>query len=183
MVVVVQLAGLAALGQGKGKKNENNSPKLSTPSLFSLSFSLSPPLSSERSQDLVSRRHSERPSFLQVEQLDRPVLDQGRIPPRADAQALVGEVELGADGLGEQRASVGQEQDLVARVDRAAPRVHHEGIVDGDAGDGVDALGAELVRLLDEAGEVLEGAGRGEGALKEFFFLSFFFLMWEKKSE
>src|SRR3546814_15827594 len=44
-----------------------------------------------------------------------------------------------------------------------APGLHHERVVDRHAGH-LDALGAELVEMLDEAGQVLLGTGGGERA-------------------
>jgi hypothetical protein len=40
----------------------------------------------------------------------------------------------------------------------------HEGVVVGDHDDLVDSLGLEGILLLDEGGNVLLGAGGGEGA-------------------
>lgn len=66
--------------------------------------------------------------------------------------------------LGELGAAVGQHEHLVVDAGALAPGVHHKGIIDRDAGDGVDALRLELVRLLHEAGQVLGAARRREGA-------------------
>lgn len=57
---------------------------------------------------------------------------------------------------------VGQDQHLVVDLQILLPRLEDEGIVDGDAGDDIDALRFELRRLLHEPGDVLLRAGRGE---------------------
>lgn len=43
-----------------------------------------------------------------------------------------------------------------------APSAHHEGVIVGDNDDLVDALGLELVLLLEKCGHVLLGASRRE---------------------
>jgi hypothetical protein len=50
------------------------------------------------------------------------------------------------------------------RARRLAPGLEHEGVVDGDADDLVDALGAEIVGGADETRQVRGAAGAGEGA-------------------
>ena len=67
-------------------------------------------------------------------------------------------------GLGEGR--VAHEQDLAvlgAAVD-LAPGVHDEGVVGGDDDDEVDALGGELVLVLEVRRDVHGLAARGESA-------------------
>lgn len=54
--------------------------------------------------------------------------------------------------------------DLVIYLEVLLPRAHDEGVVDGDAGDGVDTLGLELGGLLHEPGKMFLGAGGGERA-------------------
>ncbi len=66
--------------------------------------------------------------------------------------------------LAERAVAVGEHGDDAVRAARLAPGAQHEGIVDGSAGDDVDALGLERVRFLDEAGQMLGRAGRREGA-------------------
>jgi hypothetical protein len=44
------------------------------------------------------------------------------------------------------------------------PGAHHEGVVDRQAGDHVDALALDLARQLLEARQVFGRTGRGEGA-------------------
>src|SRR3546814_18139590 len=83
---------------------------------------------------------------------------------RAGAEADAGGVEFQAERLGEGSVAVGQQLHLVADLLVPAPGIHHEGVVDRHAGDGVDPFGLELGRLLHEAGQVLGRAGRGEGA-------------------
>ena len=60
--------------------------------------------------------------------------------------------------------AVGQHHDLVADATGLAPGLHHEHVVDRQAGDGVNALGAELVGQFHEPGQVARITGRREGA-------------------
>src|SRR5690606_40477140 len=59
--------------------------------------------------------------------------------------------------------AVGQQHDVVRRVLGFSPSVEHEGVIDGDEGHG-DAALAEILCPLDVTGQVLRGAGGGEGA-------------------
>ncbi len=54
------------------------------------------------------------------------------------------------------------------------PSAHDKHIIDGKAGDGVDALGLELIRKLHEAGQMLGIAGRREssGDREQDYFLA-----------
>lgn len=52
----------------------------------------------------------------------------------------------------------------LTRAHALAPGIHHKGVVDRHAGDGVHPLAAQLVGLLNEAGQVLQAAGGREGA-------------------
>jgi hypothetical protein len=81
-----------------------------------------------------------------------------------EPHGLVGEVELDTHGAGELPVPVGQQQHLVPDAEALLLRAHHEGVVDGDAGHGVNPLGAELPGLGHEAREVLLGAGGRERA-------------------
>ena len=80
------------------------------------------------------------------------------------AEADAGAVHLETQGLREIRVAIGDEAHLVARAALLAPGLHHERVVDRHADDVVDALGLDLVGLLDEAGQVLVRAGRSERA-------------------
>ena len=95
---------------------------------------------------------------------DHAVLDDHRIALRARAHAEARAVQLQADRLGEVAVAVGQHQHVVADALVLAPGLHHEHVVDRDAGDGVDALGLQVGGVLLEAGQVLGRAGGGEGA-------------------
>jgi hypothetical protein len=55
--------------------------------------------------------------------------------------------------LGELGVAVGQHQQLLG-VLRLAPGIHHEHVVDRHAGDGVDALGLDPVRVHHVARQV-----------------------------
>ena len=70
------------------------------------------------------------------------------------------------EGLRVRRAAVGHHAHLAAGLLVAAPRAHHEGVVDGHAPDLVDALGQEAVVRRDVARHVLGRARRGERARK-----------------
>ena len=45
-----------------------------------------------------------------------------------------------------------------------APSAHNEGIIEGQDGDDIDALLAELGQVVDVSGDVVHGAGGGESA-------------------
>src|SRR6476646_319843 len=59
--------------------------------------------------------------------------------------------------------AVREHHDLVTDAGGFSPGVHDEHVVHCHAGDGIDALGADLIGQLHEAGQVLGIAGRGEG--------------------
>jgi hypothetical protein len=84
--------------------------------------------------------------------------------PTNEPHGLVAEVELDAHGAGELPVPVGQQQHLVPDAEALLLRAHHEGVVDGDAGHGVNPFGTELPGLGHEAREVLLGAGGRERA-------------------
>ena len=92
------------------------------------------------------------------------VLDQRRITLGAGAEANAATVEIHADLLGELGIAVGQEQHLPLAAGGLGPGGEHERIVHRDASHGVDAELLELVGALDEARQMLEMTGGGEGA-------------------
>lgn len=47
---------------------------------------------------------------------------------------------------------------------RLAPGAHHVGVIVGQHGDHIDALGAQLGQFRDVLGDMVGGADRGEGA-------------------
>jgi hypothetical protein len=122
--------------------------------------------SSERVEHVLGAAVGERAALLEVDHLDHAVLREQRVAagPDAEPHGLVGEVELDAHGARQLAVAVRQEQHLVPDPQTLLPRAHHEGVVDGDAGHGVDALGAELPGLGHEPREVLLGAGGRERA-------------------
>jgi hypothetical protein len=61
-------------------------------------------------------------------------------------------------------SELGQQQHLVPDAEALLLRAHHEGVVDGDAGHGVNPFGSELPGHGHEAREVLLGAGGRERA-------------------
>src|SRR5581483_11853744 len=88
-----------------------------------------------------------------LELRDGAVLDDRRVALRPRAETEARAVELETHGPGELAAAVGQHRDVGAAL-RLGPRVHHPRVVHGDARDGVDALGLELVGVGDVAGQV-----------------------------
>ena len=61
-------------------------------------------------------------------------------------------------------AGCGVSYDVIADAVRLAPGAHDEGIIEGKDGDDVNALLAEVGEVLDVSGDVIHGAGGGEGA-------------------
>src|SRR5665811_2267770 len=112
---------------------------------------------------ISSRRLARR--RLEIEQLEHAVIHQHRVALGADAEAVAGGVELHADRLGEFGVAVGEEGGFVALVGVALPRVHDEGVVDRDDGDGVDALVLDGVGVEENARQMhlVTGAGVGAG--------------------
>src|SRR6185437_6508327 len=115
-------------------------------------------------QHRVGARHFEAAGLLDVERLDDAVVDHHRVALRALAHAVAGAVHLEPDGAREVAIAVGEHLHLAVGLLILAPSVHHEGVVDREAGDGIDAFLLEGGRLLDEARQVLGRAGRRECA-------------------
>src|SRR5262245_1878183 len=113
---------------------------------------------SELGEHRVRRAHVEAGRRLDHQLGDHAVLDDRGVALRAGAEAEPTEVELQVHLGRELAVAVGQHQDAVAGVLRLAPRPHHEDVVDGDAGDRVDALGPDVVGPQDEARQVVVGA-------------------------
>jgi len=78
------------------------------------------------------------------------------------AEGVVAQIELAPDGSGEVVVPIGQQEHLIVDIGVLLPGFHDEGVVDRNASDGVDPFGLELLGLVDEAREVLLGAGGGE---------------------
>ena len=114
-------------------------------------------------QQRLGLRHLET-ALLHVQLLDHAVLDQHRVALRARAHAVLGEIGVQAEGLGEGGVAVGHHAHDAGGLLLAAPGAHDEGVVHRDAPDLVDALGLEGLGIFDEARHVLGRAGRGEGA-------------------
>ena len=76
---------------------------------------------------------------------DHAVVDDGGVALRTRPQAGDREVGGQAHRLGELGVAVGEHHDLVPDALGVGPGLHHPGVVDGDAGDGGDALGAQRV--------------------------------------
>src|SRR6185295_7978897 len=101
---------------------------------------------------------------LDVHALRDPVVDEDRETLAARAHAEAAAVELEAERLSVVTIAIGEHQHLVADVRMLAPRVHHEHVVHGHAGDGVDAFTLDVGCVLHEARQVLGIAGRRERA-------------------
>src|SRR3546814_9393656 len=80
----------------------------------------------------------------------------------ARAHAVLRGIHGEADGLGEFAIAVRKHRHLIVGPALLAPGAHHEGIVDGGAGDLVDALDLEILGLVDEARQMARRAGRRE---------------------
>src|SRR4051812_34594336 len=79
------------------------------------------------------------------------------------AHAEFREIGVEPDSLDEIAASVGEHRHLAFGARALRPGLEDEGVVDRGAGDLIDALGLELLDLLDEAGQMPGRAGGGEG--------------------
>src|SRR5579883_24097 len=121
---------------------------------------------SERLEHGLRARHLEGAGLLDIEQLDGPVIDEHGVALRALAETIAAAIELEPDRAGEVAIAVGEHLDLALDLLLLAPGIHDEGVVHREAGDRIDALCPELVRLLDEAREMLGRACRREGAGK-----------------
>src|SRR5690606_33250245 len=123
-----------------------------------------PTLGSELREDLLGGGFLHAGAVrLDIEGGDHAVVDDHGVALGAGTHAEAGGVELKANGLGELAGAVG-EQEQVLCILGLAPGAHHEGVVDGDAGHGVDALGLDLVHVHHVAGHVGVGTTGGEGA-------------------
>ena len=116
-------------------------------------------------QDLASISHSNaRSLILDKNVLHVSILHDRRITLRAVVSQQFARIKVQARSLREGTGVVGEEVDKwVVGVQLLLPGLGGEGVVDGDDVDALDALGGELVGVLDVAGD-LRGAGWGEGA-------------------
>ena len=96
--------------------------------------------------------------------LDDAILDDGREALAARAHAELARVELESECARILAVAVREHLHLAGGLARFAPSLHHEHVVDGHAGDGVDTLGLQLLDVVDEAGQVLGRARRRERA-------------------
>src|SRR5690606_5728326 len=96
--------------------------------------------SAELRERAFRRADPELAGPLDVELLDDAVVHDHREAFAAHAHAELARVELEAELARVLAVAVGQHDDLAVRVARLAPGRHHEHVVDGHAGDRVDAL-------------------------------------------
>mmetsp|Transcript_39684 Transcript_39684/g.66602 ORF Transcript_39684/g.66602 Transcript_39684/m.66602 type:complete len:213 (+) Transcript_39684:384-1022(+) len=118
----------------------------------------------QRREDISRAAHGEGAAFLQVQNLHHAIVNEHRIPPRADPEALVGEVKLHAESLCKERTPVSKHHHLIIGPDGLSPCFHHEGIVHRYTSDHLHTLSLDLSGLLDETRKVLQAASRCEGA-------------------
>src|SRR3569832_2594056 len=118
----------------------------------------------ELTQHVLCAGNTKCTSFLDVELLNNSIVNNHSVTLAALAHAEARAVHLKAHRLGEVAIAIGQHADLAVRLLILAPGVHHERVIDGDAGDFVDALGLQCVEILHEARDVLGRASRREGA-------------------
>ena len=102
--------------------------------------------------------------FVDLDRLDRAVVDDHGETLAAQAQAARAQVQLKAGGLGEFGGTVTDQQNLAFGALVLGPGAHDEGIVDRHADDLVDALALQVGGFFDEAREMLGRAGRRERA-------------------
>src|SRR4029453_1853005 len=119
---------------------------------------------SELGEHRIGRAHVEARGRLDHQLADHAVLEDGGIALRPGAEAEAAAIHLEAHLGGELAVAVGQHEHGVAGVLRLAPGPHDEHVVDGQAGDRVDALGPQVVGPQHEPGQAVVGAGGGEGA-------------------
>src|SRR3981081_437716 len=129
-------------------------------------FSRSSPRSSgccrlELAQDVFGRGHLELPRGFDVDVRGHAIArnDREALAPRTHALALG--VEVQSERSGVLAVTVREHQDPVADARGLDPGGHDKHVVDGHAGDGVDAPGTDLIGQLHEPGQVLRVAGRG----------------------
>ncbi|BBH07705.1 pentatricopeptide repeat-containing protein [Prunus dulcis] len=121
---------------------------------------------SQHFENVLSSTGSEGTAFLQIQDLHNSIFSQKRVPsgPHAQPHRLIAQIELSPNGPGEIPISIRQQQHLVPDFEALLPGLDHKGVVDRNAGNGVDPLGLELGGLLHEPGDVLQRACGGEGA-------------------
>jgi len=105
-------------------------------------------------QHVLGRRDLEGARLLDEQVLDDAVVDDHGIALAARAEAELRAVHGEAHRLGELAVAVAQHEHLVAGLLVLAPGTHHERVIDGNAGDGVDTLRLELVSFGHEPGHV-----------------------------
>src|SRR5690606_7686145 len=102
--------------------------------------------------------------FLDIERFHHAVFDDGRIALRAHTEATAGKIDIETGRLGEDSASIGEKEDLAFAAGALGPCAHDEWIVYRHDGDLIDALGKDSVAVFEIAWQMIEAAGRGEGA-------------------
>src|SRR5262249_52006604 len=101
---------------------------------------------------MLGPRNFELAGGLDVHSGRDTVVDDDGETLAARPQAETAPIELEAQGARIVAIAVGKHEYLVADVRVLAPRVHHENVVHGHAGDGVDTLRLEAFRVLNESG-------------------------------
>ena len=85
------------------------------------------------------------------------------------AHAELGAVHFKANGLGEIAIAVGQHQDFIRNALILGPGLHHEHVINRDAGNRINALGLEVSGMSLKARQVLgrTGGRKGTGDCKQ----------------
>ena len=94
---------------------------------------------------------------------DGPVIDDQCEALSSSAESDSGSVHFKTQGLCEFSVSIGQQCDVVSCAPVFRPGVHDKGVVDGHAGDDINALGLDVGGVTDEPWKMLLGAGGCEG--------------------
>src|SRR5580658_8246914 len=136
-----------------------HAPAISAAATAGQAFLIAGAQASKRLQHRLGAGDVELSGLLDVQRLDDTVLDQHRIALRTDAHAFLDAVELEPNRPHEVAAAVAEHDDLAGSTAFLAPGIHDKLVVDRDAGDGVDALGLEFVRMANVAGEMPLRAG------------------------
>ena len=112
---------------------------------------------------VLGGRDLELAGRLDVHMRGDALVDHDREALAAHAHAETLGIQFQPQGARIVAVAIGQHQHLVADVGCLAPGIHDEHVIDRHAGDGIDALGAQLICQLEIARQMLGIAGRREG--------------------
>lgn len=145
----------ATKGLGKGTTTRSDSAEKARETLLSNGL-----------EQILGAANIESAALLQIQDLDHSIFGINRVPPRPHSQThrLIAQIQLAPNRPSEIAIPVTQQQNLIPDLQILLPRLHHEGVVDGDTRNGIHALRLELCGLLHESREVLLRAGGRERA-------------------